>query len=67
MHTPYQKHLGVFLDAQLTFEEYLKAITCKINENIEPSQKLQSILPRLVLMAIYKAFVRPHLNYDSVI
>ena len=25
--SPYQKHLGIFLDAQLTFEEHLKVIT----------------------------------------
>ena len=32
--TPYQKHLGIFLDARLTFEEYLKVITTKVNKTV---------------------------------
>ena len=30
--SPYQRHLGIFLDAQLTFEEHLKVITTKVNK-----------------------------------
>ena len=30
-------------------------------------RKLRNILPRPALMTIYKAFVRPHLDYDDVI
>ena len=65
--SPYQKHLGIFLDAQLTFEEHLKVITAKINKTIGLIGKLQNILPRPALMTIYKAFVRPHLDYGDVI
>ena len=32
--TPYQKHLGIFLDPQLTFKEYLKVITTKVKKTI---------------------------------
>ena len=32
--SPYQKHLGIFLDAQLTFEEHLKVVTTKVNKAI---------------------------------
>ena len=59
---PYQIHLGIFIDAQLTFEEHLKATTTKINKTIGLLRKLQNILPRPALMTIYKAFVRPHLQ-----
>ena len=65
--TPYQKHLGIFFDAQLTFEEHLKVIIIKVNKTIELLWKLQNILPRPALMTIYKAFVRPHLDYGDVI
>ena len=54
--SPHQKHFGIFLDSQLTFEEDLKLIT--IIEIIGLLQKLQNILPRLALMTI-----RPHLEY----
>ena len=65
--TPYQKHLGIFLDVRLTFEEHLKVITTKVNKTIGLLRKLQKTLPRPVLMIIYKAFVRPHLDYGYII
>ena len=30
-------------------------------------RKLHDILPRYVLLTIYKLFVRPHLHYDDII
>ena len=63
---PHQKHLDIFLDARITFEEYLKVITTKVNKTIGLLRKLQKTLPRLVLMPIYKAFVRPHLDYGDI-
>ena len=64
--TPYQKHLRIFLDARLTFEEHLKVITTKVNKTIGLLHKLQKTLPRPVLMTMYKAFVRPHLDYGDI-
>ena len=34
LQTPYQKHLGIFLNAWLIFEEHLKVITTKVNKTI---------------------------------
>ena len=65
--SPYQKHLGIFHDARLTFEDNLKAITTKVNKTIGLLRKLWKTLPRPVLMTMYKAFVRPHLDYDGII
>ena len=65
--SPYQKHLGIFHDAQLTFEEHLEVITTKVNKTIGQIRKFQNILPSTTLMTIYKAFVRPHLDYVDVI
>ena len=65
--TPYQKQLGIFLDARLTFEEHLKVITTKVNKSIGLLRKLQKTLPRPVLMTMYKTFVRPHLDYGDII
>ena len=45
----------------------LKVITTKVNVTIGLIRKLQNILPRLALMTIFKAFVRPHLQYGDVI
>ena len=65
--SPYQKHLPIFLDAQLTFEEHLKVVATKVNKTIGRLQKLQNILPRPTLIIIYKAFVRSHLDYGDAI
>ena len=56
------KHLGILLDAKLTFEEHYKSILNKTNRTIGLLRKLQSLLPRATLITIYKAFVRPHLD-----
>ena len=65
--SPYQKHLGIFLDARLTFEENSKVITTKVNKTIVLLRRLPKTLPRPVLMTMYKAFVRPHLDYGDII
>ena len=65
--TPYQKHLIIFLDARLTFGKHLEVLTIKINKSIGLLQKLQKILPKPVLITIYKAFVKPHQDYSEVI
>ena len=62
-----KKHLGIILDPKLTFENYLKMLTTKIHETIELLRKLQNLLPRIALTTIYKAFVRPHLDYGDIL
>ena len=62
-----QKHLGITLDSKLTFEEHYKTVLSKTNRTIGLLLKLQNLLPREVLITIYKAFVRPHLDYGDVL
>ena len=45
----------------------MKVITIKVNKTIGLLQKLQKTLPRPALMTMYKAFVRPHLDYGDII
>ena len=61
-----QKHLGMFLDTKLDFQEHLKSIFSKVNKTIGLLRKLQYILPRSPLLTIYKSFTRPHLDYDDI-
>ena len=58
--------LDIFLDAQLIFEEHLKVITTNVNKTKGLFRKLHNILLRPALLTIYKAFVRPHLDYGEV-
>ena len=62
-----QKHLGILLDSKLTFKEHYKTILNKSNRTIGLLRKLQSLLPRAALITIYKAFVRPHVDYGDVL
>ena len=53
----FQTHLGVILDAKLTFEEHLKNVFNKTNKTIGLLKKLSNLLPRQVLVTIYKTFI----------
>ena len=63
----FQTHLGVILDVKLTFEEHLKNVFNKTNKTIGLLKKLSNLLPKQALVTIYKAFVRPHLDYGDVL
>ena len=55
------------LSYTLTFEEHLKNVFNKRNKTIGLLRKLSNLLPRQDLVIIYKAFVRPHLDYGDVL
>ena len=59
IQTPYQKHIGLFLDEKLNFGEHLRYMTNKVNTSIGLLRKLQKCLPRRSLVTIYKSFIRP--------
>ena len=62
-----QKHLGVTLDVKLIFDEHLNNVLNKVNKTTGLLHKLQNLLSRSILITIYKAFIRPHLNYGDII
>ena len=62
-----QKHLGMHLDAKLNFGKHLDNIMSTVAKTIGLLRKLQSVLPRSSLVTIYKAFIRPHLDYGDII
>ena len=62
-----QKHLGVILDSNLIFDEHLKMVSLKISKTLGLLRKLHNLLPRSALITIYKAFVRPYLDYHDIL
>ena len=58
-----QKHPELILDSKLTFNIRIRSIITKVNKTIDLIRKQQLVLPRLSLLTIYKAFIRPHLDY----
>ena len=67
MTIPLQKHLGLFLDPKLGFDEHIQGILIKTCKIIGLIRKLQPIIPRAALLTIYKSSLRPHLDYGDVI
>ena len=63
----YQKHLGILLDEKLNFKQHIDSAILKINKSISVIKKLQHSLPQKSLVAIYKAFLRPLIDYGGII
>ena len=61
-----QKHLGMYLDNKLNFQEHLNNALSTANKTIALMRKLQAFLPRQSLVTVYKAFITPHLDYRDI-
>ena len=61
------KDLGLILDTKLKLNEHLEDKINKCNRIIGSIKTLSLILPRACLLTIYKAFVRPCLDYADII
>ena len=62
-----QKHLGLILDNKLDFNKHLDEKINKCNKIIGMMKKLSTSVSRQSLLAIYKSFVRPILDYGDII
>ena len=60
------KHIEMFLNTELDFQEHLKSIFSKINKAIGLLRMLHHILTRLSLLTIYKSFIRPFHDYGDI-
>ena len=65
--TTSQKHLGLNLDAKLTFNYHINEKIGKTMKGVGLLRKVQCFLPSSSLRTIHKSFVRPHLDYGDVI
>ena len=63
-----QKHLGFILDSGLSFEKHLsEKIIIKAKKNVGILKHLSKFLPFKTLDQMYKALVRPPLDYCDII
>ena len=63
----HQKHLGLILDEKLNFKKHVDGAISKVNKGISVIKKLRHTLPRKSLITIYKAFLRPLIDYGDII
>ena len=63
----HEKDLGIVLNSKLNFNTYVSQKIKKCNKSIGLIKKLSINLPRNALLAIYKYFIRPHLDYGDIL
>ena len=61
------KHLGLLLDKRLAFDRHVEEMILRANKGIGLVTRVRRYLPRNSLLTIYKAFIRPHLDYRDVV
>ena len=61
----YKKHLGTILDEKLNFTQHIVDANSKVNKGISIIKKLRYSLSRKSLITIYKAFLRPLIDYGD--
>ena len=64
--TDSHKYLGIILDRKLNFINHLKEKISIESNGIGIIRRLYNFLPKFTLINIYKAHVRPHLDYGDV-
>ena len=62
-----QKHLGIILDKKLNLKSHIDKILTKGSKCIAVIKRLRNFLPRKSLITIYKAIIRPHLDYGDIV
>ena len=62
-----QKHLGLILQNDLSFEKYLDGKMRKAKKNVGILKHLSKYLPLKTLDQMYKALIRSHLDYCDII
>ena len=67
MKVTQHKHLGLILDAKLSFSGHIQAAISKSRKGIGMLRLLSKYLPRKILIELYKLYVRPHLDYGDII
>ena len=46
---------------------HIETVLCKVNKGISIIKKLRHTLSRKSVLTIYKAFLRPHIDYVNII
>ena len=63
----YKKHVEIILDEKLIFKQHVDNAISKINKGRSIMKKLRQSLPWKSLITIYKAFLRPLIDYGDII
>jgi hypothetical protein len=62
-----EKDLGVTFDCQLSFDPHIHRVVSKANQILGMIKRSFTFLDKDTFLKLYKAFVRPHIEYANVI
>ena len=62
-----QRHLGIILDENLNFKSHIDKVLTNASKGIAVIKRLQNSLLHKSLISIYKAIIRPHLDYGDIL
>ena len=62
-----QKHLGLMLDSNLSFNKHINEKIIKAKKNLGIIKHLSIFLPRKTLDQMYKDLVRSHFDYCDIL
>ena len=62
-----QKHLGIIFDEKLNFKSHIDKILTKTSKGIAVIKRLRNFLLRKLLIAIYKAIIRLHVDDGDIL
>ena len=55
-----------FHEFKLSFNNHLETVFANVNRGIAILRKLQSVLPREVLLTTYESLICPHFDYSDI-
>ena len=61
------KHLGLQINETLSWKEHINSISAATNKKVNVLSSLGKILDRKTLLTMYTAFIRPSLEYGSIV
>lgn len=63
----HEKDLGVIFDSELSFNQHIATKVKRANQALGTIKKTFTYLDKDIFLPLYKAYVRPHLEYASVV
>ena len=61
------KYLGVIMDENLTYKEYMDALICKLNRSIGVVRRASKYVDQVTRVTLYNTLVLPHIDYCSTV
>ena len=65
--TQVERDLGVYIDCELKFRQHAAAVTAKASQILAVIRRSFAVIDQNTLPMLYKALVRPHLEYGNLV